>query len=94
MHTCLGLIRLVLGYRPNHFSLPYLLELCDFCSPHRLTAFPRQNEKDKTLLKLLSSHLDHWHANDFTEIAQQDYETLQTRCLTFIEQCKTTAEKR
>ena len=94
MHTCLGLIRLVLGYRPNHFSLPYLLELCDFCSPHHHTAFPRHNEKDKTLLKLLSSHLDQWHANDFTEIAQQDYETLQTRCLTFIEQCKTTAEKR
>lgn len=52
---CLGMIRLFLGYSPNHFALSYLLEICDYFNPQVSTFFPRQTEKDIALFKLLGS---------------------------------------
>lgn len=54
--TCLGLIDVFLGYRPDHFSLGYLFDLCEvFCS---LTSdiFPRTTEEDKKLFALLKTN--------------------------------------
>lgn len=54
--TCLGLIDVFLGYRPDHFSLPYLFELCEIVTPLTSDIFPRTSPEDKRLFKLLKAH--------------------------------------
>lgn len=49
----LGLIHTFLGYRPHHFALPYLFELCDLFTPIASELFPRKTRQELTFLKPL-----------------------------------------
>ncbi|PKB18828.1 hypothetical protein [Flavobacterium sp. 5] len=54
--TCLGLIDVFLGYRPDHFSLPYLFDLCEIFTPLASDLFPRTTIEDKRLFDLLKAN--------------------------------------
>jgi hypothetical protein len=49
--TCLGLIRLFLGYMPNYHNLSFLFELCEYFTPLTAELFPRETQKDRDCLK-------------------------------------------
>jgi HEPN domain-containing protein len=52
--ACLGLIYNFLGYYPNLYSLPHLLNLCKIFWPDSEDFFPMQTPDDRRLLALLS----------------------------------------
>ena len=81
---CLGLIRLFLGYRPNHFSLKYLLELCAYFSPLASIFLRNETDYDNALLKLLTSGVTDLRFGSIEELPQQDYMVLKQRSLEFI----------
>jgi hypothetical protein len=83
--TCLGLIRLFLGYNPNHFSLYYLFDLCEYFTPLTSEIFPRQTDKDKMLLKLLMCNMSSLRHGVIDEVFQHDYEVLSNRYYEFVE---------
>lgn len=53
---CLGLINVFLGYHPDHFSLPYLFDLCEIFTPLTSEIFPRNTPEDIELLELLKTN--------------------------------------
>lgn len=76
---CLGMIRLFMGYSPNHFSLSYLLEICDHFNPELSSYFPRVTERDRNLFTILSrsyASLRYSGADTFSEL---DMNLLQDR---------------
>jgi hypothetical protein len=76
---CLGMIRLFMGYSPNHFSLSYLLEICDHFNPEISSYFPRVTEQDRNLFTILSrsyAQLRYSGADTFSEL---DMNLLQDR---------------
>jgi len=87
-HTCLGLIRLHLGYTPNHFSLSFLFELCEYFSPLSEMLFPRETDKDKALFRLLSLSPNDLRHGTVDDVAHHDYEVLRNRCMEFVERAK------
>lgn len=86
--TCLGLIRLFLGYTPNHFSLPFLLELCTYFTPLTAELFPRMTDKDKELFKLLSVSHNELRYGLVGNVAHHDYEVLRNKCMAFVEKAR------
>ncbi|NUY80484.1 hypothetical protein HUK80_06220 [Flavobacterium sp. MAH-1] len=56
-HVCLGLIEVFLAYRPNHYGLGYLFDLCDYFTPLCREVFPRDTEEGKLLFKLLCGNM-------------------------------------
>ena len=82
---CLELIRVFLGYTPNHFSLSYLFDLCEYFTPLTSEIFPRQTDKDKLLLKLLSCNMSSLRHGAMDEVPRHDYEVLSNRYYEFIE---------
>jgi len=87
-HTCLGLIRLHLGYTPNHFSLSFLFDLCEYFSPLTRILFPRETDKDKELLRLLSLSPNALRYGVVDDVAHHDYELLRNRCMEFVEKAR------
>jgi hypothetical protein len=76
---CIGMIRLFMGYSPNHFSLSYLLEICDHFNPEISSYFPRVTEQDRNLFTILSrsyASLRYSGADTFSEL---DMNLLQDR---------------
>jgi len=91
--TCLGLIRLFIGYMPNHFSLPFLFELCDYFTPLASEIFPRETEKDKELLKILSGHNTSLRYGFIDDVPYHDYEVLSNRYNEFVDRADKLAVK-
>jgi hypothetical protein len=83
--TCLGLIRLFLGYMPNHHNLSFLFELCEYFTPLTAELFPRQTQKDKELLKVLSGHTTSLRYGFVDDVPSHDYEVLNNRYYEFVE---------
>lgn len=83
--TCLGLIRLFLGYMPNHHNLSFLFELCEYFTPLTAEIFPRQTQKDKELLKVLSGHTTSLRYGFVDDVPSHDYEVLNNRYYEFVE---------
>lgn len=83
--TCLGLIRLFLGYMPNHHNLSYLFELCEYFTPLTAELFPRETQKDKELLKILSGHTSSLRYGFIDDVPTHDYEVLNNRYYEFVE---------
>ena len=83
--TCLGLLRLFLGYMPNQFSLPFLFDLCEYFTPLTAEIFPRVTEKDKELLKILSGHTTSLRTGFVDDVPYHDYEVLSNRYNEFID---------
>ncbi|WP_211224029.1 hypothetical protein [Flavobacterium tegetincola] len=50
---CLGLIHTFLGYRPHHFALGYLLDLCDLFTPIASQFFPRKTKQELNVVEPL-----------------------------------------
>jgi hypothetical protein len=84
-NTALALIDTFLGYRPIHFHLSYLFDICNlFCTLVR-EIFPRNTAEEIKLFELLSKHISklrsaHLGAMDFLH-----NELLQRRCRLFQE---------
>lgn len=91
--TCLGLIRLFLGYTPNQFALPYLFELCEYFTPLTAEIFPRVTKKDRELLKILSGHSTSLRYGFIDDVQYFDYEVLNNRYLEFVERADKLAAK-
>jgi len=53
--TCLGLIRFILGYTPNHFSLNHLFELCGLFTTLTADFFPQTSKVGKEMFRLLNT---------------------------------------
>lgn len=51
--TCLSLIRVFMGYTPNHFALDYLFMLCEYFSTLTADFFPRHTKEDQRIFNLL-----------------------------------------
>lgn len=83
---CLGLIHTFLGYRPHHFALGYLFELCDLFTPIASELFPRKTKQELTFLKpLLRSINDMRHFKTLDKSTPQ-LPLLEERCTAFYEQ--------
>ncbi|KVV14380.1 hypothetical protein ACRASX_02210 [Flavobacterium sp. TMP13] len=83
--TCLALIDVFLGYRPNHFSLVYLFDICEiFCSLTTDT-FPRKTEEDKKLFELLKVNLSSLRWVELKTSSFLNTEILERRCHIFQE---------
>lgn len=91
--ACLGMLKLFLGYSPNHFALGYLLELCEYFAPLAGTFFPRNTSKDKKLFKLLNRHPWTLRYSGDDDIAFEDMDVLQDRCNDFADYTKSVVEK-
>ncbi|NUY79662.1 hypothetical protein HUK80_02045 [Flavobacterium sp. MAH-1] len=83
--TCLGLIRVFLGYMPNHFSLSFLFELCEYFTPLTAEIFPRTTDKDKELLRILSGRTTSLRYGFIDDVQYHDYEVLKNRYHEFVE---------
>lgn len=86
--VCLGMIAVFLGYRPTHYSLEYLFDLCSLFTPLANEIFPRQTTEDKQLYALLTTNfgtlrhaLTNYHGFTYTEL-------LSKRCGLFVEQAE------
>lgn len=82
-HTCLGLIRLFLGYTPNHFSLPFLFELCTYFCQLTTLPFQRETDQDKRLYRLLVTSCHTLRHGVVDDVDPYDYELLRRLCLEF-----------
>lgn len=84
----LGMIRLFMGYSPNHFSLAYLLEICEYFDPQAGSFFPRQTKEDIALFRLLSS--SHWtlRYSGTDQFSDRDMDLLGERYCDFAHHCK------
>lgn len=54
--VCLGLVEVFMGYKPVHFGLGYLLDLCGNFTGLVDGILPRHTEEEKALFKLLASN--------------------------------------
>jgi hypothetical protein len=84
-HLCLGLIGIFSGYRPNHFGLGYLLDLCDIFCPKATEVFSRNSEDDRRLFKILSLHLSQMRNHDHNNITTVDLAIIKARVLHFMD---------
>ncbi|MBC7524780.1 MAG: hypothetical protein H7239_10110 [Flavobacterium sp.] len=82
--TCLGLIRLFLGYLPNHHNLSFLFELCEYFTPLTAELFPRETQKDKELLKILSGYTTSLRYGFIDDVVYHDYMVLSNRYNEFV----------
>lgn len=92
-NTALALIDTFLGYRPVHFHLGYLFDLCDlFCSLAR-HIFPRNTEEEIRLFELLSKHISKLRSANLVPIDFLHTELLQRRCRLFQEKATVLIEE-
>ncbi|MFD2938510.1 hypothetical protein [Flavobacterium notoginsengisoli] len=80
---CLGMIRLFMGYSPNHFSLSYLLEICGHFNPEISSCFPRVTEQDRNLFTILNRSYASLRYSGADTFLEKDMELLQDRCNDF-----------
>ncbi|WP_199117780.1 hypothetical protein [Pedobacter sp. ASV28] len=90
--TCLGLIRVFLGYAPNQFSLKHLFELCELFSVLTAEVFPRKTDYDKKLLRVLSAGAGTMRYGIANNFSQHDFEVLRCRQHEFVKQARRLAE--
>lgn len=91
--ACLGMLKLFLGYTPNHFALGYLLELCEYFAPSAGKFFPRSSAEDKRLFKILSRYSWTLRYSGDDDVDFEDMSVLQTRCNDFAEYAQEVIQK-
>lgn len=92
-HICLGLINIFLGYRPHHFALGYLFDLCENFSSLTADIFPRYTVEDRKLFKRLSANLSQLRHKELERISFTDTEVLHKRCWFFYKEATLLADK-
>jgi hypothetical protein len=90
--TCLGLIQIFLGYRPNHFALEYLFSICKLFTPLTTETFPRYTPQDKQIFALLSAHISQLRHATTNQTNSTQTQILLSRCQTFHHQATTIAQ--
>lgn len=91
--TCLALIRVFLGYSPNHFSLDYLFNLCEYFTTITTDFFPRKTPEDRSLFKILKQQPSALRFNKVDDVEYLDYELLERKCSNFINQAEVLTQK-
>lgn len=92
-NTALALIDTFLGYRPVHFHLGYLFDLCNlFCTLPR-DIFPRNTEEEIKLFELLSKHISKLRSAHMGPMNFLHTELLQKRCRLFQEKATVLIDK-
>jgi hypothetical protein len=89
---CLGLISVFLGYYPDHFSLPYLFEICEIFTPLTSDIFPRTTREDKAMFDLLKANPASLRWSSVKKSCLVDIELLEKRCDVFYEKATEIAE--
>lgn len=84
--SCLSLIRVFLGYTPNHFSLDHLFNLCEYFSTITADFFPRKTQEDKSMFKHLKQQPSNLRFSKANDIEYLYYELLEERCRKFKDQ--------
>lgn len=81
--TCLSLIRVFMGYTPNHFALGYLFGLCEYFTTITADFFPRQTKEEKALFNLLKQQPNGLRFSRANYISYLQYDLLEERCGAF-----------
>lgn len=84
-NIALALIDTFLGYRPIHFNLGYLFDICNLFCPLAREIFPRNTEEEIKLFELLSKHISKLRSANLGPINFLNTELLQRRCRLFQE---------
>ena len=84
-NIALALIDTFLGYRPTHFNLGYLFDICNLFCPLALEIFPRNTEEEIKLFELLSKHISKLRSANLGAINFLNTELLQRKCRLFQE---------
>lgn len=91
--SCLSLIRVFMGYIPNHFSLDHLFNLCAYFTNITTDFFPRKTEEDRFLFKLLKQQPSALRFNKANDVDYLYYELLEQRCCKFKNQAAVLIQK-
>lgn len=85
---CLSLIRVFIGYTPNHFALEYLFNLCEYFTTITADFFPRQTSEDKSIFKLLKQQPNTLRFSKANDVDYLYYQIVEERCKKFKEQAE------
>lgn len=85
---CLSLIRVFIGYTPNHFALEYLFNLCEYFTTITTDFFPRQTREDKSIFKLLKQQPNTLRFSKTNDVDYLYYQVVEERCKKFIKQAE------
>ncbi|OXG05332.1 hypothetical protein BC749_1236 [Flavobacterium araucananum] len=90
---CLSLIRVFMGYTPNHFGLEHLFNLCEYFTTITADFFPRKTQEDKSMFKLLKQQPSTLRFSKANDVSYLYYELLEERCGKFKNQAEIVIEK-
>ena len=82
--ACLGLIRFILGYKPNHFSLNHLFELCSLFTTLTAEFFPQASKVEKEMFRLLNTPVWELRYTSHDNVKNVDVQVLERRCQEFL----------
>lgn len=85
---CLSLIRVFIGYTPNHFALEYLFNLCEYFTTITADFFPRQTKEDKYIFKLLKQQPNTLRFSKANDVDYLNYQIVEERCKKFKKQAE------
>lgn len=85
---CLSLIRVFIGYTPNHFALEYLFNLCEYFTNITTDFFPRQTREDKSIFKLLKQQPNTLRFSKTNDVDYLYYQVVEERCKNFKKQAE------
>lgn len=85
---CLSLIRVFVGYTPNHFALEYLFNLCEYFTTITADFFPRQTREDKAIFKLLKQQPNTLRFSKTNDVDYLYYQVVEERCKNFKNQAE------
>lgn len=81
--SSLSLIRVFMGYTPNHFSLGHLFNLCEYFSTITADFFPRKIKEDLAMFNLLKRQPSTLRFSKTDEVDYLYYQLLEERCRKF-----------
>ena len=91
--TCLSLIRVFLGYTPNHFSMGYLFELCEYFTGITSDFFPRNSRDEKNMFRLLKKNPNTLRFSRKNSSDYLYYQLMEDRCRDFMKEAEVVIEK-
>ncbi|MBO9584392.1 MAG: hypothetical protein J7574_09565 [Flavobacterium sp.] len=91
--TCLSLIRVFLGYTPNHFSLGYLFELCEYFTSLTSEYFPRNSSDEKNMFKILKKNPNTLRFSRNNSYGYDYYGIMEGRCRDFMKEAQAMIQK-
>jgi len=82
--ACLGLIRFILGYTPNHFSLSHLFEICCLFTTLTSEFFPQASKVEKEMFRLLNTPIWELRYTTHDDVDKLTVQLLERRCEEFL----------